>query len=434
MPLRIFLFVLSALTSLFDCFLLNLNNIQRKKPLPEEVADIYDKEKYRRFLQYKNEYRKVNMIHKLYSLLFSAFFIFSDFYCWMENLAGDHLYLLCFTTLGIFYIFELPFSYIEEWYCTFHIEEKYDMNHQTFQEFLKDFILEQLLDVVFLVAFFSFAAFIVTHIEDWTHHFSITYLQSFSISVAILIGFVLLAVFISLLSLAQLKMKYQFTELLEGELKHQIEEMMKGCKKKVKKIMVYNESSKSNSKNAFLLSFLWIRMFGIADNFLYENSQRELLAVLAHEIGHLRHKKDIFDFINYLPLFLIFVLLVWTLPNAVLLQNFNDWVMQSFNLKYTNLFLVILIITSIYHPISFLTSILHNYNLRRNEFEADRYAVKMGYGEELIQTFKQISNDELIDVNPSYITEILTYDHPGMYRRIKAIHKNMRQYNIQKNV
>ena len=85
-----------------------------------------------------------------------------------------------------------------------------------------------------------------------------------------------------------LKKQYTFIEMEENDLRRKIESMMDGCKKKVSKIQIYNESKKSTSKNAFLLKLLWIREFGIADNFMNENSENELLAVLAHEIGHYR--------------------------------------------------------------------------------------------------------------------------------------------------
>ena len=78
------------------------------------------------------------------------------------------------------------------------------------------------------------------------------------------------------MSYISLKKQYEFTELGNGALRDKIEDMMKDCKKKVQKIQVYNESKKSTSKNAFLLKLLWIREFGIADNFINENSYDEL--------------------------------------------------------------------------------------------------------------------------------------------------------------
>ena len=79
------------------------------------------------------------------------------------------------------------------------------------------------------------------------------------------------------------------------------------------------------------------------------------------------------------------------------------------------------IITYMIAPFMFLFDVYHNAIIRSQEYEADKEAVKNGYGEALIATFKKMSSDELINVNPASIIEFLEYDHPGMYHRIKAI-------------
>ena len=71
-------------------------------------------------------------------------------------------------------------------------------------------------------------------------------------------------------------------------------------------------------------------------------------------------------------------------------------------------------------PIATVLAIFRNHVSRRNEYEADRNAVKEGFGEELIATFTRLSTDELVDIHPARIIEILDYDHPGMINRILA--------------
>ena len=76
----------------------------------------------------------------------------------------------------------------------------------------------------------------------------------------------------------------------DGDLRVKIMSLQEGSKKKVRKIYIYDESKKSTSKNAFLLKFLWHREFGIADNFMNENEEEELLAVLS-----LSHVHKVYD-------------------------------------------------------------------------------------------------------------------------------------------
>ena len=164
-----------------------------------------------------------------------------------------------------------------------------------------------------------------------------------------------------------------------------------------------------------------MREFGIADNFMKGNSERELLAVLSHEIGHLKHKKTIWNYISYSFFVIMFGLIVYLISHGQLVITITHWINQSFGLEFNNYFLLFGFYTSLYQPFDALISVYASNVTRLEEYEADREAVKNGYGDELIQTFKRLSSDELVNVNPSPIIEFLEYDHPGMYRRIKAI-------------
>ena len=181
----------------------------------------------------------------------------------------------------------------------FWIEQKYGLNKRTKKEFWKDYLIDTGMGAVIMVCVLSFITFACEHIRGWTGDFSYTFGQTFLLCVGLaLVGFVIMLV-LSLLSLVALMAQYSFTELEDGPLRQRIMELQKDSKKKVKHIKIYNESKKTNSKNAFLMKLLWFRMFGIADNFILENAQNELYAVLSHEIGHLKHKKDIFNYSKY---------------------------------------------------------------------------------------------------------------------------------------
>lgn len=167
--------------------------------------------------------------------------------------------------------------------------------------------------------------------------------------------------------------------------------------------------------------------FGIADNFINENAEAELLAVLSHEIGHLKHKKDLLDYIFYA----IGVILVGVLgflliyPEVVLL--IFAWIRQSFDLTVNNYYILFTVTSYFITPIMFGMQVFSSYRSRKNEYEADRETVKHGYGEDLIRTFKTLSSDELVNVNPHPFIEFTEYDHPGMYNRIKAIKDAMQK-------
>ena len=244
-----------------------------------------------------------------------------------------------------------------------------------------------------------------------------------SIIICAIIFVVLFLVFslAKLIAFAVLKKQYKFTRMEDGPLRDKINSLLAGSRKKVKEIYVYNESKKSTRKNAFLLKLFWHREFGIADNFMNENAEDELMAVLSHEIGHLKHKKNLLNFLKYLETIAIMVLIVLLVVNPDIILSITNWIRESFHISANNYNLIIIVFFNIYKPVSFLSHIFNSYVSRTEEYEADREAVKNGYGEALIRTFKNLSSDELINVYPHPVVEFIEYDHPGMYQRIKAI-------------
>ena len=401
-----------------------LNNKQRSKPLPNEVNDIYDEKRYQTFINYKSEYRKLSLITKVCTMVLDLILIYSNFFSLLESFTKNP-YLLIFITSTLLLIINSIFTYIIDYYATFTIEEKYEMNKKDLKEFNKDFFINLILEFSLNTCVYLFITFVCESIGTYSQTHRITYLQSFGICLLIILAFALILVFFMFMSYLSLKKQYEFSELENDELRSKIEDMMKDSKKKVKKIQVYNESKKSTSKNAFLLKLLWIREFGIADNFMNENCEDELLAVLAHEIGHLKHKKDIYDYSKYILLGIVLILFVWLLPHIELIKDLNSIILTTFNLETNNYYVSFLVISIILNPLMVLFEAYMNTITRIQEYEADEHSVKMGYGKELIQTFKQLSNDELVDVNPHPFVEFMTYNHPGMYNRIKHIQEKM---------
>ncbi len=418
MNIKLFIVLFLVLQFLWKRWLVYLTWKQRKKPLPDIVSNIYTKERYESYLSYKKEYRNIDLGISIISLILDCVFILSNFYTLFDN---QNPYISAALTVLVSHVISqiitIPLSY----YATFSIEERYGKNKKTKKEWLKDYLLNLFLEIVLNIVVFGFIIFVCTSLSKWTNNFDISYLKSFVICAIIVAIFFVIMVLLSLLSLVIMRIQYKFVEMEDNDLKKKIEEYAKETKKKVRHIKVYNESKKSNSKNAFLLKLLWYREFGIADNFLNENDQDELLAVLLHEIGHLKHKKNFYNYLVYFIYAMLFVFIVWLLPNGEYVIKINSYINNSFGLEYTNYILSLTILSYAITPLSFIFSIYNNYVSCMEEKEADFNAVDHGYGQSLINTFNQLSSDELIDVNPHPIVELLEYDHPGMYKRISYI-------------
>lgn len=422
---RIFILAATVISQAYNLMMSHIADIQRKKPLPEEVADIYDKERYQTYLDYTADRKKLRNKYKIIDMIINLVLIFSPMYAMIDSFANGNPYIVFFITYAIIWVIAMVTDTWLSYKMTFDIMERYGLNKKDMKEFVKDLVLEQALELVFSVVLGIVGIFIGEHMASWTNNFSTGWVKSIIICVSVVAVVYVIMCLLRLLSYAMLKKQYVFTPMEEGELKDKINKLQEGCKKKVKEIYVYNESKKTTTKNAFLLKLFWHREFGIADNFMNENAEDELLAVLSHEVGHLKHKKDLRNFIGYGLTGLLFAGVVCLIAKPDICLWINAWIRDSFNVNINNYYLIIVVYGYFIKPIGFLFGIYGTYKTRCEEYEADQEAVHNGYGEALIKTFKTLSSDELVNVNPHPVIEFLEYDHPGMYQRIKAIRKGI---------
>lgn len=418
---KIFLLLAILIQQGYRLMVARAQDVQRQKPLPAEVADIYDADRYQKYLDYTAESKNLGNKFKLINIAITCAILFSPLFSYVEQVGGGDPYKTFFLTFALVWAVELVTDTWSSYEVTFGIREKYGLNKKDKKEFFKDEVLKQILLLFVLTLTMLLIIYVGENMARWTDNYTLGFVHSLMLCAAIFAaGYGVIAV-CRVFGYLVLKKQYKFTPLEEGELKDKINRLQADAKKKVKHIYVYNESKKSTGKNAFLLKLFWRREFGIADNFMKENAEPELLAVLSHEIGHLKHRKDLRNFLQYGILAGIFFAVAYIISNPAACLWLNGWIRGSFGLTNNNYYLMMMVYGSILTPLSFLISVYSAYVSRCEEYEADREAVKNGYGEELIRTFKALSRDELVNVDPHPFVEFTEYDHPGMYRRIKAI-------------
>ncbi len=321
MILKIILIAIMVIHTIFDFILRSIAIKHRELPLPEEVSDIYSEERFQKFKAYKKDYLFPGIFQSLLSLIVDIVIIVSPFYSLMERLGRNNIYLIFIVTLLITSLIEeivnLPFDY----YATFVIEEKYGKNKKTPLIFFKDECLGFVSNLVIMCVIVLPLTALVLHLIHHTALTSFTLTNSILFTLILAVGIGVVMLIAMGLSYIVLNIQYKFTDLEDGELKDKIIYLMHDSKKKVKHIKVYNESKKSTGKNAFLLKMLWYREFGIADNFINENDEDELLAVLSHEIGHLKHKKNIYNYLRYIFISMLLIVLIVVLTNHAYVKH-----------------------------------------------------------------------------------------------------------------
>lgn len=422
---RLFILIMSLGKLAYELLLANISDKHRKKPLPAEVADVYEPERYQTYIDFQADKRVLRNKFNLITLITDVILIFSPIYSMIDGWCHQNPYLVLLLTYAIIWVISTITDTWASYEITFGLMEKYGLNKKDLREFVKDEVLNGVFGLILTVGLLELLTYIGEHMSLWTNGFTVGY----KISLLILLGIVavLLLFFFAanLISYAVLRKQYTFTPLEDGELKDKINALQADSKKKVKYIYVYNESKKTTTKNAFLLKLFWHREFGIADNFMNENAEDELLAVLSHEIGHLKHKKNILNYLSYADKVVLagIALLLMVKPDIIL--SCTNWIRVSFNITVNNYYLLFVVFSYIISPVAYLHNLFYMYKSRWEEYEADRESVKNGYGEALITTFKTLSSDELVNVYPHPFIEFTEYDHPGMYQRIKAIRNNM---------
>ncbi|WP_295363355.1 M48 family metalloprotease [uncultured Pseudoramibacter sp.] len=421
---QLIVIVLTAAGLAWDAWLSRRSERQFHRPLPPAVADVYDRDRYADFRAYHAEHERLSRASALAGVAITLAALVAPYFKWMDQALGARPYALAFWSYALIWVVKTTAETIFSYYDVFVIEARYGQNRRTRRAFAKDTALDAAESLAVGGGGLMFTTWLLSRLSAWTG-------GGLSAGRAVLAaGIVAAILFAGMLAAAGLELfvltrQYRLTPLPEGPLRDQIMALQAGVKRPITRILVYNESAKSTRKNAFMFRFFGFKAFGIADNFLSGNSERELLAVLSHEIGHLKHKRTLANFVPAILAAAGVLLLALCCARPGLPRAFDFWARRCYGLAHTNLMLDFALIKLVASPAAAALSVWHNFRSRREEKEADMEAVGNGYGAELIATFKRLSRDQLVDVNPDPTVEALTYDHPGMAARIAYIEKAM---------
>ncbi len=212
----------------------------------------------------------------------------------------------------------------------------------------------------------------------------------------------------------------KFTPMPEGSLRTSIEKMAAKCGFPVGEISVMDGSKRSTKANAYFTGFGKTKKIALYDTLVEEQTEDELVAVLAHEIGHFkcRHiiQRVIVSFIQSAALFFLLGLAV-DKDGAFAGQLF-----EAFNVKKITPAVGLVLFGILFSPASRLLGILSHAWSRRHEFEADAFAVKAtGNGEALASALKKLSTKNLSNLTPHPLRVFLDYSHPPLLQRLRAI-------------
>lgn len=382
-----------------------LDKSYRKKELPDEVKDIYDTEEYNKSLQYEDEKSKLSFLSSTISLALTLIFIYWDGFNQLNLFLLKHfdspfsLSAAYFLILGlVLFILNLPFS----WYAVFRIEEKYGFNKTTIKTFIVDKIKSIFLSLV--LGGIILYAFLWFYNQTGKHFWWYLWLVFSFITLIISMFYtdILLPIFNKL------------QPLEDGDLKSSIIEYCKKVGFKFNNIYIMDGSKRTTKANAFFSGFGPRKKIVLYDNLVNEYTKEQIVAVLAHEIGHYKHKDTIKMLIaSILNMGVMLYILSLIINQPVILK--------AFNVEQPAIHISLIIFSLLYAPVSLLISIVFNVFSRHYEYKADEYVKKTYHPEHLIAALKKLSKDSLSNLNPHPFNVFLHYSHPTLYQRIKAL-------------
>lgn len=391
-----------VLEFLFEKYLDYLNTTTMSDTIPEEVLGIYDEEKYKKQQAYQRENQKFGLLSSSFSMVLTlCMFLFYGFALvdgWAWSITGNVI-LAALLFFGIIMfasdVITLPFDI----YDTFKIEEKYGFNKTTPKIFILDKIKGWLVGAVIGGGLLALIIFIYQLTGQMFWIYAWVVVSAFSIFMAMFYSNLIVPLF------------NKQTPLEDGELRDAISAFSKQVGFKLDNIFVIDGSKRSTKANAYFTGLGAKKRIVLYDTLIKDLTTEELVAVLAHEIGHNKKKHVIQG------------LLIGLVQTAIVLFIFglligNPDLSKALGVEKPNFHIGLIAFGVLYSPISFFTGIFMNMLSRKNEYQADRFAAENYKPKELASALKKLSINNLSNLTPHKRYVFFHYSHPTLLQRL----------------
>jgi len=376
-------------------------------PIPEVLNDVYDAEEYKKSQAYKTVNYKFGLITSLFSFVLTLDFLLLDGFEYVDNFArrySDNPILIALIFFGIIMIasdiITTPFGY----YKTFVIEEKFGFNKTTKKTFILDKLKGLLMTVLLgggiiaLIVWF----YQVTGNQFWLYAWGIV--TAFTVFMNMFYSKLIVPLF------------NKQTPLEEGELRTKISAYAASVGFNLEKIFIIDGSKRSTKANAYFSGFGSEKRVTLYDTLINDLDDEEIVAVLAHEVGHYKKKHIIFNLVTSILLTGLTLFILSIFISNPLLSNAIGVETPSFHVG-------LIAFGLLYSPISEVTGLIMNYVSRVFEYQADDYAKATYKAEPLITSLKKLSKNSLSNLTPHKAYVFMHYSHPTLLERVNNLKK-----------
>jgi len=387
--------------------ILNYKNFEKK--LPNNVNDIYNKEEYLKSQQYKKENFRFELITSIFTYIIIIGILLNGILGYLDSFLRTltfenelSLSLLFFASIYLINdLLKTPFQL----YRIFVIEEKYGFNKMKISTFIFDKIKGYFISIVIGVL-------LITPLLI----FIMLYPTNFWIYFWVVIS--LFLIFINMFYTSLIVPLFNKLEVLEdGDLKEKLNSYANKVGFALSNIFVIDGSKRSTKANAYFSGFGKNKKVVLYDTLIKNHTNDELVAVLAHEIGHYKLRHIISNMIFSI---LSTGLMLYIMSNFLYNSEISYALGGNISFRHFEIFAFLIL----YTPVDRFISILMNIKSRNNEYEADNFAVQTYKKLPMISALKKLSRDNLSNLTPHPVYEFLNYSHPSLSKRLDAIERS----------
>jgi STE24 endopeptidase len=404
-PVFFLILIIPVAGFIVERYLDHLNNSSWSETLPEKLKGICDDNEYRKTQLYQKDNNRLSFWSSTFNLILILLMIAAGGFALIDTFARAISVQPVIISLAFFGIIGLasdliniPFSF----YDTFVIEKKYGFNTMTIRTFITDHIKSWIIAILVgipvlgLITWFYYK----TGKSFWLYAWGL--ITIFTVFINLFYSELIVPLF------------NKQSPLQEGSLRSLIENFAQKTGFKLRNIYIIDGSKRSTKANAYFSGFGPKKRIVLYDTLLNELTEEEIVAVLAHEIGHYKKKHVLLSLISSVILTGFMLILFSLVVN-------NPELSRALGSGQTSFHLGLVVFGILYSPLALLIGLLTNYISRRNEFEADRFVREYFRPELLVTALKKLSVKNLSNMMPHPVYVFFHYSHPPLLRRLEKL-------------
>jgi STE24 endopeptidase len=394
-----------VLQFLVETLLGHLNARKFGEPIPADLQDVYEEDEYQRSQAYKRTNYRFGILSTGFSLLLILGFLILGGFEWVDEIARNFTerpVLQAMIFFGIILVGADIISFPFSWYRTFTIEERFGFNKTTKMLFLLDKVKGWFLMLILGGGLLALVVWLYQSAgaNFWIYAWGA--ISAFTIFMNLFYSKLIVPLF------------NRQTPLEEGSLKSKIESYAESVGFQLQNIFVIDGSKRSTKANAYFSGFGKEKRVTLFDTLIQDLEEEEIVAVLAHEVGHYKRNHIVINLVASILNAGITLFLLSLFVN-------NPEVSMAIGVSQPSFHAALVGFGMLYSPVSELTGLLLNYLSRKFEFEADDFARETFDGQPLISSLKKLSRNSLSNLTPHPAYVFVHYSHPPLKDRIHQL-------------